>query len=44
MFLYNNNLKNTYNYIKKNKIPRNKFNQEGESSVHCKVQDIDERN
>ena len=26
-----------YNCIRKNKIPRNKFNQEGEKPVHCKV-------
>ena len=33
-----------YNCIKKNKIPRNKFNQGGERLVLWKLQDTDERN
>ena len=38
-------LKNlVYNCIKKNKIPRNKFNQGGERTVHWKLLNIDERN
>ena len=33
-----------YNCIKKNKIPRNKFNQGGERLALWKLQDTDERN
>ena len=39
---YKNNL--IYNWIKNNKILRNKFKQGGKRSVHWKLQNIDERN
>ena len=50
-FLYNNNnqsgrffFNHSYNFIKKNEIPRNKFNQRGKRPKFWKLYDIDERN